>query len=79
MKIFIPLAGLIDKSQEIIRLNKEIGKLEKLKSQFKSKLDNDKFIKGAPKTIINIEKERLATTLSAIHDFNNQLNKISSL
>ncbi len=79
MKIFIPLAGLIDKSQEIFRLNKEIRKLEKMKSQFKSKLDNEKFIKGAPKIIINIEKERLATTLSAIHDFNNQLNKISNL
>ncbi|NYT52270.1 MAG: valine--tRNA ligase [Candidatus Vesicomyosocius endoextente] len=79
MKIFIPLAGLIDKNQEITRLNKEIGKLEKLKSQFKNKLDNEKFIKGAPKTIINIEKKRLATTLSAIHNFNNQLNKISSL
>ncbi|BBB22797.1 valyl-tRNA synthetase [Abyssogena phaseoliformis symbiont OG214] len=79
MKIFIPLAGLIDKNQEIVRLNKEIEKLEKQKTQFEGKLNNENFIKGAPKTIINIEKERLAVTLSAINDFINQLKKISSL
>ncbi len=79
MKIFIPLTGLIDKNQEVIRLNKEIEKLEKQKSQFEGKLNNENFIKGAPKAIINIEKERLAKTLSAICDFNNQLKKISSL
>lgn len=79
MKIFIPLAGLIDKNQEMMRLNKEIEKLEKQKSQFEGKLNNENFIKGAPKAIINIEKERLAKTLSAICDFNNQLKKISSL
>ncbi len=79
MKIFIPLAGLIDKNQEIARLNKEIEKLEKQKSQFEGKLNNENFIKGAPETIINIEKERLAVTLSTINNFNNQLKKISSL
>ncbi|BBB24182.1 valyl-tRNA synthetase [Isorropodon fossajaponicum endosymbiont JTNG4] len=79
MKIFIPLADLIDKNQEIARLNKEIDKLEKQKSQFEGKLNNENFIKGAPEAIINIEKERLAVTLSAINDFNNQLKKISSL
>jgi valyl-tRNA synthetase len=79
MKIFSPLAGLIDKNQEITRLNKEIEKLEKQKSQFEGKLNNENFIKGAPEAIINIEKERLAKTLSAICDFNNQLKKISSL
>ncbi len=79
MKIFIPLAGLIDKNQEIARLNKEIDKLEKQKIQFEGKLNNENFIKGAPGAIINVEKERLAVTLSAINGFNNQLNKISSL
>ncbi len=79
MKIFIPLAGLIDKDKEIARLNKEIEKLEKKKSQFEGKLNNENFIKGAPETIINIEKKRLAVTLSTINNFNNQLKKISSL
>lgn len=42
MKVLIPLAGLIDKDQEIARLNKEIEKLEKQKIQFSAKLNNKK-------------------------------------
>jgi valyl-tRNA synthetase len=79
MKILIPLAGLIDKEQEIARLNKEIEKLEKQKMQFEGKLNNDKFVSGAPEKIVNIERERLAKTLNAIKDLNVQLNKISNL
>ncbi len=79
MKIFIPLAGLIDKDQEIARLNKEIEKLDKQKMQFEGKLNNDKFVSGAPEEIVNVERERLASTLSAITDLTEQLEKISKL
>ena len=79
MKIFIPLAGLIDKDQEIARLNKEIEKLDKQKMQFEGKLNNDKFVSGAPEEIVNVERERLASTLSAITDLTEQLKKISKL
>jgi valyl-tRNA synthetase len=79
MKILIPLAGLIDKDQEILRLNKEIEKLDKQKMQFEGKLNNEKFVSGAPEAIVNVERERLSATLSAISDLKEQLNKISSL
>ena len=79
MKILIPLAGLIDKDQEISRLNKEIEKLDKQKMQFEGKLNNEKFVSGAPEAIVNVERERLSATLSAISDLKEQLNKISSL
>ena len=79
MKIFIPLAGLIDKDQEIARLNKEIEKLDKQKMQFEGKLNNDKFVSGAPEEIVNVERERLTSTLSAITDLTEQLEKISKL
>ncbi|MDG2394710.1 MAG: valine--tRNA ligase, partial [Candidatus Thioglobus sp.] len=79
MKILIPLAGLIDKEQEVARLNKEIEKLDKQRMQFEGKLNNEKFVSGAPEAIVNVERERLAATLSAISDLNDQLDKISSL
>lgn len=79
MKIFIPLAGLIDKDQEIARLNKEIEKLDKQKIQFEGKLNNEKFVSGAPEKIVNVERERLTSTLSAITDLTEQLEKISKL
>ncbi|MFP6775579.1 MAG: valine--tRNA ligase, partial [PS1 clade bacterium] len=79
MKILIPLSGLIDKDKEASRLLKEIDKLTKLESQFSNKLNNEKFISGAPEKVINNEKEKLRSTQSAIMDLSAQLNKISAL
>ncbi len=79
MKILIPLAGVIDKGAERDRLNKEIEKLSKLKSQFAAKLNNEKFINGAPEAVVNNEKDKLASTENALKDLNQQLVKISKL
>ncbi|WXU00015.1 MAG: Valine--tRNA ligase [Catillopecten margaritatus gill symbiont] len=79
MKILIPLAGLIDKDQEIARLNKEIEKLNQQKKQFEGKLNNKKFVASAPEAIVNTERERLVTTKSAIADLSAQLEKIGNL
>ncbi len=79
MKILIPLAGLIDKEQEAARLNKEIEKLKKQKMVSEGKLNNKKFVSSAPEAIVNTEKERLASTESAITDLSEQLKKIGNL
>ncbi len=79
MKVLIPLAGLIDKDQEAVRLNKEIEKLNKHRAQFAGKLSNEKFISGAPEAVVNKEKEKLASVESAIADLSSQLEKIANL
>ena len=79
MKILIPLAGLIDKDQEISRLNKEIEKLNKLQQQFSGKLSNKKFISGAPDAVIEKEKAKLSLVEQSLEDLEAQLKKISSL
>jgi len=79
MKILIPLAGLIDKEQEIVRLNKEIEKLNQQKAQFESKLNNEKFVSSAPKEIVNTERTRLASTQNTITDLSTQLKKMNKL
>ncbi|SFV79649.1 Valyl-tRNA synthetase [hydrothermal vent metagenome] len=79
MKVLIPLAGLIDKEQEAARLNKEIEKLNKQRAQFAGKLNNDKFVSGAPEAVVNKEKEKLASVENAIADLSTQLEKIAKL
>ncbi len=79
MKILIPLAGLINKEQEIARLNKEIDKLNKQIIRFKGKLSNEKFVSGAPETVVQKEREKLASAQSTIADLTEQLEKISAL
>ena len=79
MKILIPLAGLIDKDAEIDRLNKEIDKLIKLKAQFSGKLNNKKFISGAPEAVVKKDQDKLAAVEKALQDMESQLEKISLL
>ncbi len=79
MKVLIPLAGLIDKDQEAARLNKEIEKLNKQRAQFAGKLNNEKFVSGAPEAVVNKEKEKLASVENAIADLSTQLEKIAKL
>ena len=79
MKVLIPLAGLIDKKQEIARLNKEINKLDKQRIQFAAKLNNQKFVNGAPQTVVNKEREKLDSADNAIAELSAQLKKITQL
>ena len=79
MKILIPLAGIVDKEKEILRLNKEIEKLVKQKQQYTSKLKNIKFISGAPKEVVEKERLKLSSVEKALDGLELQLKKISSL
>lgn len=79
MKILIPLAGLVDKEQEIARLNKEIEKLAKQQQQFSGKLNNEKFVSGAPEAVVEKERQKLHSVEQAISDLGQQLDKISTL
>ena len=79
MKILIPLAGIVDKEKEILRLNKEIEKLVKKQQQYASKLNNKKFISGAPKEVVEKEQSKLSSVEKALKGLELQLKKISSL
>jgi len=79
MKILIPLAGIVDKDKEVLRLNKEIEKLIKHQQQYSDKLNNKKFISGAPKSVVEKEQSKLYSVEKALRDLELQLKKISSL
>ncbi len=78
-KLFVPIAGLIDVEQEVSRLEKEIEKNEKQRQQFANKLNNEKFVKGAPKQIVDVERERLSAVETKLQELSIQLNKIKEL
>jgi valyl-tRNA synthetase len=59
MEILVPMAGLIDKDEEIKRLDKELAKIEDDLLRIKGKLANKSFTSKAPKKIVAIEKNRL--------------------
>lgn len=57
LEVHIPLAGLIDKTAEVNRLNKEVAKLQKDLEKIELKLNNKNYIEKAPAPIV--EKERI--------------------
>jgi valyl-tRNA synthetase len=60
VELFLPLAGLIDISQEIIRLDKELQSLHGEVDRIEKKLANEGFVAKAPVKVIDEEKAKLA-------------------
>lgn len=59
LEIHIPMANLIDKKAEIIRLTKEIAKLEKDIAAANNKFNNPHYLEKAPADVVAKEKLRL--------------------
>jgi valyl-tRNA synthetase len=60
MTLSIPLEGLVDLQQEILRLDKEIKRLGAEVDKAKGKLANANFVANAPAEVVAQEQERIA-------------------
>jgi valyl-tRNA synthetase len=76
MEIFVPLKGLINIKIEKERLTKEIKKLEKEIAALDKKLSNQKFLKKAPKEIVESTEKKRVDFLSKIEKLKKNLHTI---
>ena len=58
-EIYIPLGELVDKKEEILKLNKRLFELDKLIVSIEAKLSNKQFIDKAPEKVVDGEKNKL--------------------
>ena len=72
-EIEIQLLGGIDKDKEVERIKKEIAEKEKFVAALQGKLANVEFVSHAPEKIVNIEKEKLASAISALDKLKEKL------
>jgi valyl-tRNA synthetase len=79
MQILIPLAGLIDKTAELQRLNKEIDKIRRDLTVSTTKLDNPKFTQRAPTAIVEKERQRVAEMTASLQQLEAQAAKIQAI
>ncbi len=79
MNVLIPLAGLIDKDAEIIRLSKEIEKLEKGLSGLEGRLNNPAFTEKAKPEVVAIARQQADEQRMALGQLQGQLEKIQAL
>ncbi|MDF1653595.1 MAG: valine--tRNA ligase [Coxiellaceae bacterium] len=79
MELHIPLANLIDKDDELKRLQKEIDKLNKDITKYSNKLNNANYTEKAPAAVVEKERERLAQAEKDLTHVHEQVEKISAL
>ncbi|MDX2417893.1 MAG: class I tRNA ligase family protein, partial [Xanthomonadales bacterium] len=79
MKLLIPLAGLIDKESEILRLTKELEKKTSELDRCEKKLLNPGFVNKAPADVVEKERARAAELRSVINNLEGQKIKIQTL
>jgi len=79
MKVLIPMSGLIDKEAEEVRLNREIGKLEKVLKSSEAKLANPSYVEKAPSHVVAKEQQKVAEMRASLEQLLQQRNKIQSM
>jgi len=79
MSLLIPLAGLIDKQTELIRLDKNMSKLKQDAERVQGKLRNPKFVDKAPEAVVQKERDKLIEIESALNSLQVQADKIRAL
>ncbi|MFK8011870.1 MAG: class I tRNA ligase family protein, partial [Marinicellaceae bacterium] len=79
MKVNIPLAGLIDIDAEISRINKLIETANKEIARSAGKLKNERFVSSAPESVVNKEKDNLASNEHQLDELKAQLVKLENM
>ena len=59
IELYIPLGDLVNKEEELQKLNKRLNELDILISSIEGKLSNEEFISKAPENIVKGEKNKL--------------------
>jgi valyl-tRNA synthetase len=79
MKLLIPMAGLINKEDELARLNKQIERLQGDLGRIEGKLSNASFVDKAPAAVVDKERQKIAEIRSSLENLNEQVARIQSL
>jgi valyl-tRNA synthetase len=76
VEIYLPMAGLVDSSEERERLNKALNEAQAQVSRLESLL-NSSFAEKAPAQIVQKEREKLANFQETMEKLNRQLDNLS--
>ncbi len=75
----LPLADVIDISEEKSRLEKEIAKWDSEIARFDKKLANPKFVEKAPPEVVETEREKLADAKQSRAKLDEALERLASM
>ena len=79
LEILVPLAGIIDRDEELQRLERELGRIDSELQRLGKKLDNPQFVARAPAEVVDRERGKLAEQEQARARLLDQRARISAL
>ena len=79
LEIRVPMAGVIDIEQELVRLDKEITKHESELARLEGKLDNKAFVERAPTEVVVAERQKQEQAAASIATLRRQRSQIEVL
>jgi valyl-tRNA synthetase len=79
LRIFVPLAGLIDVAAERDRLGKQLAKTADDLGKVRKKLENQSFVANAPPEIVAKENARIAELTQRTQQLEQQLARLAEL
>ncbi len=78
MAVHLPLAGVVNVSKEIERLEKDLAITQKYVDSVGKKLDNRDFVKNAPQAVVDTEKAKLEEAKGKVQALEAQLKELRS-
>ena len=79
LEILVPMAGLIDISAELARLDREIDKISSEAKKLSGKLGNEKFVSNAPTEVVAKERQKLTDFESSLSQLQQKRSSIAEL
>jgi valyl-tRNA synthetase len=79
MKVLVPLAGLIDREAELLRLDREIDRARKDLDRARGKLGNDNFVARAPAEVVDKERQRATELETTLNELSSQRERVAAL
>lgn len=78
-EIFLPLQGLVNVEEEIVRLEKELEKWQSEINRAKGKLSNEKFVANAPDKLVEAERDKQVEYENRYAAVEDQIEKLKQL
>ncbi len=78
-ELFLPLQGLVDITEEIARLEKELDKWASEIKRAQGKLSNERFVENAPEDVVQAERDKAEEYKNRYAAVEEQIEKLNNL
>lgn len=73
---WLPLSGLVNVTEELVRIEKNLIKLQKIREKFEAKLGNERFLKNAPEEVVQKVQAELQETQEKMKELNETARRL---